>query len=81
MHLAFTQEQPRPQDGEDGAELEKGGHIPNEAKRNGGEAKKRGDSWEARWRRKEHMDGHEAPAGVPWWEMASPTERGTMPQG
>jgi hypothetical protein len=43
-HLTFTQKQACLQDGEDGAELEKACYIPNEAKRNGGEAKERGKS-------------------------------------
>ena len=54
-HLAFTQKQACPQDSEDDAELEEGGHIPNEAKRNGGEAKERGDSCQCNGGELDHL--------------------------
>src|SRR6266567_618823 len=54
-HLAFTQKQACPQYSEDDAELEEGGHIPNEAKRNGGEAKERGDSCQCNGGELDHL--------------------------
>ena len=80
-HLTFTQKHSCPQDGEEGAELEKGGHVPNKAKCNGGEAKERGDSWEARWRRKELVHGDAAPARFPCWKMTSLAEMSGIPLG
>ena len=43
-YLAFTEKEPRPQDGEDGAELEDGRHISHEAERDGGKSEKWGNA-------------------------------------